>query len=473
MESLTQIQETKIFVDAVPLSRDAEERLWKKFRLEWNYNSNHIEGNTLTYDQTELFLLFDETTGDHLWREYQEMKAHDTAIKMVVELANDIERPLTEAVIKKLNEIILVESFWKEAITADGQKAQRQILIGDYKKFPNSVRLSNGELFNYASPQEIPALMGDLMNWYNENLIAKTDAIEIAALFHYKFVRIHPFDDGNGRIARLIMNYILMRNGYPPVIIKSSEKNKYLFALHRADVGDERSFIDYVASQLSWSLNLKIKAANGEDLEEEEDLDKEIELLVRDKISDNVQLKKSRQILQQIYNESLKNLLEEINIALKKFDKLFVEEDHSVNVEPSINTVPPKVLARSISYIENQIFFDFSHPEKYGYVGNMGYTNGRPNSAVVYPDITKVKLYFYWKGYKNVGTDAFNIHSDIEIYFDDYKYLLLLNGSNNVVLQKLYSQILTKEEATRVTRKMANEVLNRIHQNLDRIKKKS
>ncbi len=60
-----------------PLKREDEERLWKKFRLEWNYNSNHIEGNTLTYGQTELLLIFEKTTGDHDMREYEEMKAHD------------------------------------------------------------------------------------------------------------------------------------------------------------------------------------------------------------------------------------------------------------------------------------------------------------------------------------------------------------------------------------------------------------
>ena len=60
-----------------PLKREDEERLWKKFRLEWNYNSNHIEGNTLTYGQTELLLIFEKTTGDHDMREYEEIKAHD------------------------------------------------------------------------------------------------------------------------------------------------------------------------------------------------------------------------------------------------------------------------------------------------------------------------------------------------------------------------------------------------------------
>nr|MDQ3048254.1 hypothetical protein [Bacteroidota bacterium] len=169
-----------------PLKAEDEARLWRKFRLEWNYNSNHMEGNTLTYGHTELLLLFDKVTGDYSGREIEEMKAHDVAIKLVQELAGDNERDLSEVFIRQLNEILLVRSFWKEAITPDGQATRREIYPGDYKKFPNSVRLENGEMFNYASPQETPALMADLMDFYKENSLANENAIWLAAMLHYK-----------------------------------------------------------------------------------------------------------------------------------------------------------------------------------------------------------------------------------------------------------------------------------------------
>src|ERR1700761_3286777 len=123
-----------------PLSAELQEKLDKKFRLEFNYNSNHIEGNTLTYGETMLYLIFDKTTGDHEGREYEEMKASDAALKMIQDYAADEERPLTEAFIKDLNRIILVRPYWSNAITPDGQPTQRMIAIGDYKKQPNSVR---------------------------------------------------------------------------------------------------------------------------------------------------------------------------------------------------------------------------------------------------------------------------------------------------------------------------------------------
>ncbi|MEJ0056875.1 MAG: hypothetical protein WDN75_15205 [Bacteroidota bacterium] len=101
-----------------PLKNEDEERLEKKFRLEWNYNSNHIEGNTLTYGQTELLLIFGKTMGDHDIREYEEMSAHDVAVKMIEGYANDISRELTEGDIRELNKTILVRPLlWQCANT--------------------------------------------------------------------------------------------------------------------------------------------------------------------------------------------------------------------------------------------------------------------------------------------------------------------------------------------------------------------
>jgi Fic family protein len=107
--------------DLQPLKEEVRRNLDKKIRLEFNYNSNHIEGNTLTYSETRLPLLFDWTTGNHDLREYEEMKVHDVAFGLISELANDPDRPLTESNIKNLQKILLVRPFWKEANTEDRQ----------------------------------------------------------------------------------------------------------------------------------------------------------------------------------------------------------------------------------------------------------------------------------------------------------------------------------------------------------------
>ncbi len=140
-----------------PLKPEYEQRLWQKLRLEWNYNSNHIEGNTLTYGETYLLLIHDKTNGGHTMREFEEMKAHDLAVSKVVEWSADKERSLTEADVRDLNRILLKEPFWKEAITPDGQPTRVQIFPGEYKRQPNNVRLPNGGIFHFASVEETPA----------------------------------------------------------------------------------------------------------------------------------------------------------------------------------------------------------------------------------------------------------------------------------------------------------------------------
>ncbi len=269
---LEHIEKLKKILDSYqPLSDENRTRLDKKFRLEWNFNSNHIEGNTLTYGETELLLIFDQTKGNHEFREYEEMKNHDVALKLIYDLAGDKERDLTEKFIRELNEIILVRPFYKDAITPNGQITKRLIKIGEYKSFPNSIRLSNGEIFYYASPSETSALMNDMMIWYRSASQDESQhAVEAAAELHYRFIRIHPFDDGNGRIARLLMNYHLLKNEFPPVIIKFADKKNYLFALHEADTGNLQAFKDYVIQQLIWSYNISIRAAEGKNIDEPE-----------------------------------------------------------------------------------------------------------------------------------------------------------------------------------------------------------
>jgi len=146
----------KQWLSLQPLNNKDNERLWKKIRLEWNYNSNRIEGNTLTYGETELLLIRGRVEGDHPMRDYEEMKAHDLAIEKVRELAKDKERGLIEADIRTLNLLVLKEPFWKEAETPDGQSTRKQIFPGQYKTQPNHVRTPTGEIFKFAIPEEVP-----------------------------------------------------------------------------------------------------------------------------------------------------------------------------------------------------------------------------------------------------------------------------------------------------------------------------
>lgn len=318
LEKATQLKQD--FDTLLPIKPEYEERLWKKLRLEWNYNSNHIEGNTLTFTETKQLLFFDLSLPDHSMRELEEMKAHDGAVLMVKQWVNEGARPLSESDIRTLNKLILVRNFWKEARTPDGQPTRREIEVGAYKSHPNSVQLENGEMFHYASPEETPRLMGELIDWFRAN--QDTHPIVLAAELHYKFICIHPFDDGNGRVARLLVNWVLMKNGYQPVVIKSKEKDKYLRALQKADAGDIDAFSAYIAEQAMWSLELGVKAANGESVDEEEDIYKELNLFKREALRKDIVSFKS-EYFTELWESNLEPIHDLFYMKMEEFNSLF------------------------------------------------------------------------------------------------------------------------------------------------------
>ncbi len=220
-----------------PLSERDRERLSRKFTVDFNFNSNHIEGNTLTYGQTELLLLFGKVVGEAEMKDLEEMKASNVGLKMMQEQALIKEMPLTQNFIRQLHKVLLREDYTVYRELPGGRQTSYVIHAGRYKTRPNSVITRYGDRFEYASPEETSALMADLVDWYNEEETkGKLGPVELAALFHYRYIRIHPFEDGNGRIARLIVNFILARHDYPMIVIRSRGKKEYLEALHQADL---------------------------------------------------------------------------------------------------------------------------------------------------------------------------------------------------------------------------------------------
>jgi Fic family protein len=429
-----------------PLTAEHREKLHKKMRLEWNYNSNHIEGNTLTYGETELLLIFGETKGNHEFREYNEMKGHDVALKMVEELAADPDQPLTEAFIRELNRVILKEPFYKEAVTPDGQPTRRLISIGEYKRMPNSVRLPNGELFHYASPTETPAKMQELLDWYREAAAnADLHPVVVGAELHYRFVLIHPFDDGNGRLSRLLMNYHLLRCGHLPVIIQSADKRNYLRALHEADTGNVVAFVAYIADSLLWSYEIGIKAAKGESVEEQGDWEKEIELLKKSTPPDLVaDKKKSFETLPFVWNNCLLPFLGQLLPDLKKIGDLFDESAVSIFRD---NTAIDSAEFKghfSMQDVFDKITTEMSYMDQQGRL------------------ISELRIQFDWKGYKFAGTNTFDGGFNIEVAFLPQKYCIKYHTDEKKNVALLYSQFLSADERTAIVAEIKTYVLQQI-----------
>lgn len=265
---ISQVDVLKGQVDALrPIDAEQEARVMQMLRLEWNYHSNAIEGNTLTLGETRAFLLHGLTAKGKPFRDYLDIRGHNEAIAYLEGMVRGDE-PLTEAAMRELHRILLVEPYEVDAITPDGRPTRRRISIGQYKTAPNHVRTSTGEMHFYATPEETPAMMGDLMVWYRQEILAgDLHPLVMAATFHYRFVAIHPFDDGNGRMARLLMNLILMQRGYVPVVVRLESRTDYLLALENADAGELVGFVELVGDALLRSLELYLRAARHESLE--------------------------------------------------------------------------------------------------------------------------------------------------------------------------------------------------------------
>ena len=271
----------KEWLSLQPLKQEDQRRLNQKFMLDFNYHSNHIDGNTLTYGQTQLLLIFGKTSGNAKFRDYEEMKAHNAGLEYMKSEAVNKQQPLSEKFIRELNRIILVENY--------RDKQGVEIHIGNYKTNANSVTTLTGETFEFASPQETPAFMTDLVNWYNEEeRKSALSPIELASLLHYRYIRIHPFGDGNGRIARLLVNYVLHRHNYPMVVIRGDKthRDEYINVLNECDVlsgltpsdgaratlTQIQPFVAYMETQLQRALETSIKVAKGESIEEIENI---------------------------------------------------------------------------------------------------------------------------------------------------------------------------------------------------------
>jgi Fic family protein len=420
----------KALKDLQPLKTEVKILVEEKFRLEFNYNSNHIEGNTLTYGETELLLKFGQVDGNHDFQELQEMQAHNVAFQMIENEAMDLERPLTESFIRSLNGTLLVKPYWKDAITQEGKATRKQILPGVYKTTPNSVILNNGTIFNYTSPNEVSNEMAALVDWFNKNEELE-DPLIIAATLHYKFVRIHPFDDGNGRTARLLMNYVLLKFGFPVVVIKSEEKRDYLSALNKADVGDLQYFIDYIGNQLIWSLDITIKAAQGESIDEIGDIEKELALLRR-KISvlpNEFDQKKSVAMVKETMRLSIFPLFQEMETFVINLADLFVETKSLLFTSFIDNGIPNAYVLKELGQIDSII-------------------KRLPNEGSLYFSLTALK--------KATSSAVFEYRFPIN--YEEYHYLIL-STDNEPLIRLPYGRHITAKNIKEIVTIFGREII--------------
>jgi len=232
---LQAIDKRKAQLDALrPLPRHTVASLREKLTLEWTYHSNAIEGNTLTLRETKV-VLEGITVGGKSLREHFEATNHRDAIHYVESIVEHGE-PLSEWLIRNIHRLVLKGIDDEEA---GRYRHENVVIAGASTTPPDFLHL----------PQE----MSGLITWDGGS--ASMHAIRRSAELHTRFVKIHPFVDGNGRTGRLLMNFELMKAGYPPAIIRKEERLAYYEALDIACLKDDYDAITaLVAAAVDRSL---------------------------------------------------------------------------------------------------------------------------------------------------------------------------------------------------------------------------
>jgi Fic family protein len=225
-----------------PLPNTAVKKLQERFEIEMTYNSNAIEGNSLTLKETFLVINEGITIKGKPLKDHLEAKDHHEALNMVYELVEHKSRPtLSEHLIRSLHQLIVKKTDEEIA----GKYRETNVFIAGAEHIPPDAI-------------QVPSEMKKLLTWFTKEQ-TNLHPIEISAIFHHKFVHIHPFIDGNGRTARLVMNILLMRAGYPLSVILKNDRKKYYRALQLADSGDLTLLVGFIAQAVERSLDIYLK----------------------------------------------------------------------------------------------------------------------------------------------------------------------------------------------------------------------
>lgn len=240
---MERIHEKKVRLDALrPMDRDLVARLHDEMRLLHTYHSNAIEGNTLTLSETKLVLEEGITIGGKTLREHLEAtnnaKGYDLMVRLSAETA-----PFNHVTIQQIHEVVT-----RGILETAGQYRTRNVRITGAPRTPPDWK---------DVIREMDRLIDD---------ISRDDrpVVEMTAFLHHRFVAIHPFTDGNGRVARLLGNLYLLCHGYPPIVLEQKNRQQYYRVLRDADLGTPGPFTWFIAGAVSASLTRYLAVAGGE-----------------------------------------------------------------------------------------------------------------------------------------------------------------------------------------------------------------
>lgn len=429
-----------------PLDADLLKRINYKFRLEWNYTSNSMEGNSLTMQETRSVMVGNITVDGKPIRDVLEMKGHDELVLQILKMGKG-EVNISERRIKEIHKAIVHED--------DPEKQQ---FIGAWKTRNNYLTNYKGERFDFVPHADVPDRMHKLVNEFNakkDKVKHLVDAVALAFWFHLEYITIHPFYDGNGRTARILTNIILIAFGFPPIYIKGDEKEAYYQYL--ADVqaygGEPDLFYEFMTDRLLRSQQFVLDAIHGRDIIEVGDFERRLFLIKNNtKIGSEKMLKYDVDTVMGVIENIVTPLINMWENKLKEIDDMFVSRQVCINVN--------SVLFSSLN---------FEHLLKVASDKTM-----YADQQLVASKISKASLAFWGEftgpRFANSDYSAFAIPTG-NIYVDFYEKAckIMVTGTNDTIV-KMYGEEMDEMELSGLIGRLCNEILNEIENLIESLK---
>ncbi|WDF78462.1 Fic family protein [Mucilaginibacter sp. KACC 22773] len=418
-----------------------------KLRLEWNYTSNSMEGNSLTKRETRTVMVNNLEVNGKPIKDVMEIRSHDKVITTIMKMGKG-ELNISESRIKEIHKGIMYE-----------EDAEKLKYVGQWKSTDNYMLNFDGERYDFTPHAEVPERMHELVNWINSEKEkierSKKDAAHPALLafkFQIDYLTIHPFYDGNGRTARILSNLILISYGFPPLYIKEDEKQSYYRYLTdiQSGGGEPDLFYEFMAGLLLRSLQITIDTLDGRDVEEEDDIDKEIALFKRslDKDKERTEIYNWDSV-SKIITESGIPLFQKLKTKLSQFDELFHLNENRIifntDKSPSYD-----LLQRHGGYMVSTALF----PESLrNWLSNPMELNGH---------IISFGMEYLFKGYK--FAQPYDLPVFMRFSFEEYtysiSYMIQNNDQEDYFGDYRYDQLIDSGEINNIVNEITKMVLN-------------
>jgi Fic family protein len=437
------------------LDEAVKKRIQYKFRLDWNYYSNAMEGNSLTKQETRSVMMNNITINGKPIRDVMEVKGHDDAVLEILKISKGEVR-LSEKRILEMHKAIIHE----EDPEKEGQ-------VGRWKTGANFMQNYRGERFDFLAPELVADAMHELLNKTNAQIDAFYHAKKeswhpavIAFYFHLEYVKIHPFYDGNGRTARLLMNLLLISFGFPPVILNLENKERYYSLL--TDIqgygGNPDLFYEFMGELLIQSQEMVLDAIAGKDISEEDDLDKEIALFKKQLEKIEEFLPFSNNAAAQVYQRTLSTLFQSIIHRMSQFDELFA-------FKTIYNEIDRKSTEAEGVEIFDDLFMEIDRRQNLRQ--DMDLIDLHFSDPI--KDVHNINLRIVYNGFKNDGVNTFSEYYVLHIYFNDFNYVINDYGQNsdkNNLAKKLYTETLSSEEFKNILNQSVSKFFAKIKSNM-------